>query len=236
MPASGPGLARAVRWYAKGGLFDAVSAALAALVLLGLWQALGQAQDPIRAQWLWLVLDFLLWPLYALQAAMHVVRDEKTTVFEINLMGGPLTVALGRLLALLLSQAPVGAAAYLAIAASGARLPPVAVAVKVALYLAATALALPLMSRRSSLFLLLALLVLLPFTVPVVVGAHAALGAGRLDPATAVAATAVAPFYMYYADEVLPLPYDALALAALALLALLTAVSVALFVRAEYGV
>ncbi len=236
MQASSPSLIKTVKWYVKGGLFDALSLALAALVLLGLWHSLSQTQSFLKMQWLWVVLDSLLWPLYALQATMHVVRDEKTTVFEINLLGSPWRIALGRLTALFLSQAAVGVVVYAALVASNTSVSLYAVIVKIVLYLAAASLALPLMSRRASFFLLLTLFILLPFTTPVLVRANLTLGSQKLDPVTAVIAVSTTPFYMDYMDKVLPMSYDVLALISVLVLLVLALLSIALFARAEYNV
>lgn len=225
-----------LKWYMKGGLFDVLSLILAALVLLGLWHALSQSHSFLRAQWLWVVLDSLLWPLYALQAAMHVMRDERTTVFEINLMGDSLRVAAGRILAFLLSQVPIGVIVYLALLVSNTEANALIIVVKITLYVTTVSLALPLMSKRASFFLLLTFYMLLPFMVPVLVKANLVLGSQRLDPITAVIAIATAPFYMYATSKVLPLPYTYLALIAIVLLSILALLSIILFSKAEYNV
>ncbi len=233
-------LERAIRWYIAGGLFDFFSIGLAFLVIIALWNALSQGSDELRVQWMWIVLDSLLWPLYALQAAMHVVRDERTTVFEINLTGSTRVVFLGRLLAFVISQLVLGVPVLALFLSQGCRVPLSVILLKVLVFSSVVSLSILLLSRRSAFFLLVSFLILLPFSVPVIVNASisttAPSGLRQLDPLTALVAVLFAPIFMYYKSSVLPFSYDMGLLYSSFISVSLILVAYFLFAEIEYNV
>ncbi len=229
----GWGLARAAKWYLRG-LLDAFTLALAALVLLGVYWGVETGSHTAVSTWLWFTLDTMLYPLYALQSIMHVAREDRVTVFELNLFASLEAVFAGRLVSVAVASTPLLLASF-ALTNLSLGMPITPYIVKLAYVLMAASVSMLVASRRVGFIVLTALLVLLPFSTPVLAGRAEATGA-TMDLATSLLLVATTPVYAWTRQRLLPMSYDALAALASAILVLVVLASLAVFRGRELSV
>ncbi|EEB74782.1 hypothetical protein [Thermococcus sp. AM4] len=103
---------KAVKWYFRG-LFPPVTTAVLFLFMLAAaYSSLGSIKNQGPGQFVTLM-EYIFLPVYGVLIASHIMRDSKTTVFELSIFNGPRTVYWVRVFIVALGLAPgiVGIAA-----------------------------------------------------------------------------------------------------------------------------
>lgn len=96
---------KAVKWYLRG-LFPPVTTAVLFLFMFGTaYFSLASIKNQGPGQFVTLM-EYIFLPVYGVLIASHIMRDSRTTVFELSIFNGPATVYWVRVLIVVLGLAP----------------------------------------------------------------------------------------------------------------------------------
>jgi len=141
---------------------------------------------------LYLSLDSFLLPIYVLQAAFHVIRDAKTTIFELNLLKDWYLLFFSRLLALGIAITPLLLALAIILYLGNLSHLILPLIVRFITYISIAALAMLLQSRKGSLLFLVVSFIILPFGAQIIFSYTSAQGE-VIDPILSIVLYFLAP-------------------------------------------
>lgn len=156
-------VANATRWYLMG-LFHPLALMLGLVVVVALMESV-ESQGTLRGFRVVMVLEWLLYPLYFLQAALHVIRDPRTTLFELTLIRSWWMLFASRITAFTISLAIVYVPCAVVLYVSGLQDFIIPFTLKNLWYVSVVSIAMLLYSRRGALAFLIIASIVLPMAV-----------------------------------------------------------------------
>ncbi|NPA99739.1 MAG: hypothetical protein GXO43_10215 [Crenarchaeota archaeon] len=159
-------LGKAVRWYMIG-LFHPLTIMLAVVVVVALYEGIisnGRTQMNII-----MTLELLLYPLYFLQAALHIVRDAKTSLFELSLIKSWKILYVSRIIVFTVALLPVYLPILIILIINNLNNIVIPFTLKTLSYISILSIGILLYSKRGALTFLLVATFILPMSVLAIV-------------------------------------------------------------------
>lgn len=222
-------MTKSIQWYYKG-LFHPLTIIFAGIIVIALIESLNRP-EPSRANWIWLTLEWLLFPLYFLQAALHIVRDPKTTVFELNLIRSWKTLFLARIAVFLASLTIVVVPSSLLLYLKGFQDMIIPLALKGLEYTTIVSIAILLQSRRGALAFIITTAIILPSAS---LGVISNVPPGqKLGTVESITLYFVSPILLHMNSQLLSMDEHVLWLVTIAISTLLMLGSFIIFIKGE---
>mgnify|MGYP000504065182 CR=1 FL=1 len=179
------------RLFLKGGLFHPLAIIIAIFIVFSCYNIV-KSTGYQKMVGLYLSLDSFLLPIYVLQAAFHVIRDAKTTIFELNLLKDWYLLFFSRLLALGIAITPLLLALAIILYLGNLSHLILPLIVRFITYISIAALAMLLQSRKGSLLFLVVSFIILPFGAQIIFSYTSAQGE-VIDPILSIVLYFLAP-------------------------------------------